>query len=794
MPNLVGTGLNQVPTNSMLGGLAYQDPEHASIKDLDLKNLSQINSEIADTAVDVFVYDTRKDSDGGAWRKRTKHTSWYNETLGTATRGTRREFPAVAILILETGYLKIYDGDDPDLPMWMVLNATSSSLVRAPFASSVAMLNAKLVVTDGNNYAGSTIDFLLDDRDADRDLRQIGWNGNIADRNDTSKQGGFGTTLLASQTANDVAMTVLPNAPVDSATGLPVPTIAVATNNGVSVIKDDGRVVDYTNTATSYDVAGSLDFNDSNEILYTFDSNTSSRRVYLTPILNKDTTTLLSTSHPIESTGTLGYGAKVDDGNYNGFLIGRSINHITKTGGRTFATGDEGGTEQNGLSLIDPQTNTTAGSKESLIAHISSTYNTGWMHGDIKGAFLSDTDDTNVTGSNLIDETAAEWSTYSGTGTVSNPSAGVLRIVDSNNSYVVKQDVTTVVGQKYVFSCNTVAARQAFIQINDSNTNNLADNNTEYNGTYTGPIVLNFTATTTTTTVRISDGSGGAFTVDVDTLQLRLAEEDRSVNNKGLQVFGTITKSAVATGADLVAYSGFSASNQLGNIGSYNFGSGSTVSMCIVSWFKTTSISTYAYILSVYNSTTNEVAGLAINSTVSSSPHPAGTLYTYDNNTGQTSGTTVVNNGQWHCAIGIFNGATREIYLDGKLEISTTYNSFALDLTNVNKLGVARYTFNDTFPFLGSLALTRISKSIPSPEQIKKIYEDEKHLFQENAKATLYGSSDAVTALTFDDTTELLHVGTSAGRSEFQGLRRINNTTTAVTTAISASNGFVAEQ
>ena len=68
MPNLVGTGLNQVPTNGMLGGLAYQSPDHASIKDLDLKNLSQINSEIAGTAVDIFIYDTSKDSDGGAWR------------------------------------------------------------------------------------------------------------------------------------------------------------------------------------------------------------------------------------------------------------------------------------------------------------------------------------------------------------------------------------------------------------------------------------------------------------------------------------------------------------------------------------------------------------------------------------------------------------------------------------------------------------------------------------------------------------------------------------------------------
>ena len=82
----------------------------------------------------------------------------------------------------------------------------------------------------------------------------------------------------------------------------------------------------------------------------------------------------------------------------------------------------------------------------------------------------------------------------------------------------------------------------------------------------------------------------------------------------------------------------------------------------------------------------------------------------------------------------------------------------------------------------------------PSPTQILKIYNDEKVLFQPNAQCTLYGSSDAVTALAYDDTTKLLSVGTSSGRSDFQGLARINNTTTAVTTTISASNGLIAEQ
>ena len=79
--------------------------------------MGAIDKDISDTAVDVFVYDTSRDSDGGAWRKRTQHTSWYNEELNTATRGSRREFPSVAVLVLEIGNdgdtaLTIYDGDD----------------------------------------------------------------------------------------------------------------------------------------------------------------------------------------------------------------------------------------------------------------------------------------------------------------------------------------------------------------------------------------------------------------------------------------------------------------------------------------------------------------------------------------------------------------------------------------------------------------------------------------------------------------------------------------------------------
>ena len=72
------------------------------------------------------------------------------------------------------------------------------------------------------------------------------------------------------------------------------------------------------------------------------------------------------------------------------------------------------------------------------------------------------------------------------------------------------------------------------------------------------------------------------------------------------------------------------------------------------------------------------------------------------------------------------------------------------------------------FPSNSKIALFRTGAGAPSAEQVKKIYNDEKHLFYENAKCTLYGSSDAVTALGYDEDTELLHVGTSSGRSDFR--------------------------
>ena len=232
----------------------------------------------------------------------------------------------------------------------------------------------------------------------------------------------------------------------------------------------------------------------------------------------------------------------------------------------------------------------------------------------------------------------------------------------------------------------------------------------------------------------------------------------------------------------LVAYGGFSTSNYL--MQPYNsdldFGTGD---FCYNVWAYKPSDGTENSIISRgQNGSTNGFFFLGTNN--------SGQVYGYVG-PAQINTSVTVASGVWSMYTVARSSGKVSFYLNGK-QIYSISNTNSLSNT-VAKLYVGTSSYGVDIPYNGSVALARASATAPSPEQIAKIYEDEKVLFQENAQATLYGSSDAVTALAYDDTTELLHVGTSAGRSVFQGLRRVDNTTDAVGAAISASNGLVAE-
>ena len=81
-----------------------------------------IESIHASTAHAVCVYDTAYDTDGGAWRNKTAHHSWYLEDADAALRSSTKKFPKkVAIDIRGTGQIYIYDLTKPGNPMWKVI-------------------------------------------------------------------------------------------------------------------------------------------------------------------------------------------------------------------------------------------------------------------------------------------------------------------------------------------------------------------------------------------------------------------------------------------------------------------------------------------------------------------------------------------------------------------------------------------------------------------------------------------------------------------------------------------------
>ena len=647
--------------------------------------LPGISSSISDTATDIFVYDTSKDSDGGAWRKRTRNTSWYNEAA-SSTRGSRKEFPAVAVIVAEATKVTIYDGDDPDLPMWMEFDAGEQTAngkmlqfwgtATTGVVSSVTMLNGVMVVgtnngSSGGIYVGITaVNFASDSayyrRNASDQYIIIG--NPISDRN-VNQYGGYATTGgLVGGNVNDVAMTVLPNAFVDDATGLPIPTIAVATDNGVSVIKGDETIVQKALTDAGTDIAKVEFTNDGFLIVNRNDY----AYFVITTIDGAE-----SQAHPSGYTTNINYfrnsanrypGPLSPGGQISGYGNQAILKSIKET--------DVAMADSYGLNIF----NVTRGidSNNNMVAYITSDYNTGYQYGDCKGAFLSDTDDTNKTN-----------------------------------------------GQ---------------------------------------------------------------------------TESDRSVNNNALTVYGTITKTAVATGAELVSYSGWSASNNL--VQPYNsdlnFGTGD---FCFVAWIKKATLSTNHYVLD-----RNDGSGESDRFSFMINAAGKMNLYSGATNAQAESAAIFAGSSGWRMVLVKRVSGAITFGLDGD-EFSSTTTVGNWSTTNITGSGnenlfIGQYggggtpgnvTYNVDYG-IGEIANVRLSASAPSAEQFKKMYEEEKHLYNENAKATLYGSSDDVKALAYDEVIDHLHVGTSAGRSDFQGLRRINNTTTAVTTAISAHDEFIIEQ
>ena len=785
MPNLVGIGNSQVPTNAMLGGLAYQD----SVGAIDI---DKIKARINDNAVDIFVYDTRKDSDGGAWRHRTQHLSWYNEGA-SALRGARKEFPAVAILVLQSLKLTIYDGDDPNLPMWMVVTGANNNYAIETQATCTAALNGIVCIgCGGSGHDFYYVNFL---RDSAYEYSNGGHNrfaDNIATRSSHTRNASVSSSVIISRKINDVAMAVLPNAATDQITGLPVPTIAIATNDGVSIIKNtDGTE---SNTVVDIVFTGSTDtqyvnFRESdNAIVMSMDSNGS----YVHVIYDVPETDL-STTHQYQKSSfddEFYRTGSSQDWNQEVWIFGASPFGSSVRIAGDVISGNKG------LNVLAPNRNTIA--TDTMVANITSSYNTGYMHGDNQVAYLADTDSTNVSDTELVTNYNFTNGITGWTTQLNGASGGSPGITVSSNRLIFQQGSSNSVWLVAYQTITTVVGKRYLLDINIHSTNQSANWRVYAGGVKVlgypsylsqGSHTAEFVATSTSTMIQIQQGGAANTAGQVNSLSVLLMENNRQSNSNHLNISGSITKNPVATGAELVSYSFPNQSTYLTmpydtnivNVGSGNFS--------VMGWF--------------YNSprgmTYFDIASAA------SPRFFVAQMYNSDNfwfymNTGSggaswTTGGSCELKTYWQFIACKRVGTTFSYSFNGKDFVSQTTGAWGGSISGGSPFITVGQNYTHTSSAAtGQMALWRFSHTDISIGQVKKIYFDERRLFAENAKCTLYGTSDAVTGLAYDDKTNIIHAGTSAGRSEFQGIQRINNTTTAVTTAISASNGLVAEQ
>jgi hypothetical protein len=293
------------------------------------------------------------------------------------------------------------------------------------------------------------------------------------------------------------------------------------------------------------------------------------------------------------------------------------------------------------------------------------------------------------------------------------------------------------------------------------------------------PLSFDFTATATTSYIAArvtSTTDTGGF----DNISVKLAEPDRSVKANGLIVNGSLTKAAVASGAQAVAWSGFSAANYLEQPYNANldFGTGDFYAM---GWIKTTDASARIMSRARTTDTLNRIV-IDINTNL---------LRFFTVDTGSAvivTGPTITDNA-WHFVSAVRRAGVLELSIDTGTPITAAASHNVTNTTATLRFGEDQSSTNPLD--VGSLAMWRIGATAPSADQIAKIYRDELQLFQPNAQCTIDGTSSAVTALAYGEESDVLQVGTSWGRSAFQGLLRVESVATSIgaLTSLSAGQG-----
>jgi hypothetical protein len=491
-------------------------------------------------------------------------------------RGNSAKFPRIAGIVVEGLVVVIYDLTQPGRPMWMVFTGSGTGTMLAPGGGYnfgiVYCLNGKLAapMAGGASVGLQVVDFIADK--AVTHCPGSVYNGvypaPISQRNLTVVSRNAGGPMTGASIANgtvyDVSLCVMPDAPIDPATGIQIPTIAAATGSGVSIIKHDGTVVTGPSAQISY-----VDITP-NYVAY---KATSSGIFYA---LQPGT---LGANWV--AAGTLAQGsAPMFVGDPSRF----STVQVSRFGTRgqwlvnqppVTATDRVGGLRLN-------ETNPAA----SLAFGIEGYGNSGWMVGDIRRVWLSDAVAGSVVSGELVtngtfDTDTTGWSSSSSFSSTAQVVNGEMQVTTTATFGRQLQAINVIPGHSYVLTATMrVISGGTYAMAGISNSTNGASISgvARLSTTSTTPVTqsVSFTATQSTLYVVLGDDSNEAAgcVMGFDNVSVQEWVLDRSYKVQPLSVLGSIARSMVG---GLAMASGFSATNYLQQAYSsdLDFGTGS---------------------------------------------------------------------------------------------------------------------------------------------------------------------------------------------------------------------------
>lgn len=733
----------------------------------------------------LFIYDTGKDSDGGAWTKKCQHTSWYNEPINgkwlgaqaseaaaravsgattgdyfqrttdgkfyslsatsgitEAFRGNKRDFPRLAAIVAEDASVTIYDLTEPGRPMWMRFVNATGNILQAEGASItyvVTALNSVLYI--GRGAAGTCfheVSFAKDSGEAFAltTANAGAFKSNIAGRN--SGAGRLSTTVtVPAGRANRIVPVVLDDSPFDSVTGLRIPVLAISYNNGVFFKKNDGTFTNNFNA--SFGELTALVFN---------------KRFLIGSGWQSGSFAFAAFNSFIQNIAGLTNNTATDALDFNqgktSYLIAQSRTEFLRTSSIP--------------ALVQKLKNSESTVARGAAATITNLFNTGHQIGDIRRTYLSDIDVGSVSNPATVSDRSYKAASATANGTLIKTAVASAAQLVAYSGFSASNYLQEPYSADLDFGTGEWSAN-AWVNVPVS----LPGANFPL-----GSELITNVADREFSSITGFWGLGNNWVISAGAASHTGGGSELSASGLIL----TPGKRYCAT-YDLTLTSGIVQHNQGGPVISTS-GTKTEYFTAInntIRWYATGAAS-------IDNFSIKELLPVRIIERSSTSGprieigiDPVGklTATAYDGTTTRTVTTTAAyNTATWLKAEANYRAGRLAILVNG-VEVAVTHGTPLLTLNNANAVLTIGNSYALDSPFPGSIALLKLSATVPTPEQSAWMYEQEKQMFRDGAQCCL-PDSGAIVDLAYDNATDKWIAVSATNESEWSGLVRTSVT------------------